>query len=49
METWKLFKNGSFENWNFEELFEDGIFKNKYNNNNNNNNNNNENNENNNK
>ena len=22
----KLFKNGSFENWNFEKLFENGFF-----------------------
>ena len=25
----EIFKNGSFENWNFEELFEDENFKNK--------------------
>ena len=27
LKTWKLFKNESFENWNFKELFEDGILK----------------------
>ena len=28
LEFWKLCENWSFENWNFEELFEDGILEN---------------------